>query len=120
MVNHSVVGRVNIFISIYRNPKYLDGKVHVNKRASNASYMHPRYARLYVILRELFTGLHPVTVLATPAVCQSCPKCAVQNLMMFAFLNYSKFLAGDVLGRSSLVADGSNRHRIAVATCYRL
>ena len=29
-----------------------------------------------------------------------------------------KFLAGDTLGRSSLVADGSNTHRIAAATCY--
>ena len=38
--------------------------------------------------------------------------------MMFAFWCYSKFLAGDALGWSSLVANSSNTYRITAATCY--
>ena len=33
-------------------------------------------------------------------------------------LTFNKFVAGDALGQSSLVANGLNTHRIAAATCY--
>ena len=68
----------------------------------------------------MFADLHPVHALATLVVRRSRPKRAVQKLMTFAFWRYSKFLAGDTLRRSSLVADGSNTYRIAaaIATCY--
>ena len=107
---------------IAQSQKHTGGKVHVSACASNASYACIRSThdctRFYVILCEMFTDLHPVHALATLVVRQSRPKHTVQKLMTFAFWRYSKFLVGDALGWSSLVAYGLNTHRITAATCY--